>query len=85
MNEFNKRAFRRSKPLSLSEAKSRYPEYRYAVCNVRTGAPVCLCETLETAKKAMEDAWKFGGERQFVLDLGFDLLPSEIHDIRMIE
>lgn len=72
MNEFNKRAFRRSKSLSLSEAKSLYPEYRYAVCDASTGNPLWMCETLESAQEGAESTWKFGGPMCYVVDLWYE-------------
>lgn len=71
MNEFNKRAIRRSKPLSLSEVKSRYPEYRYAVCNEMSGNPLYLCETLESAQERMETLWDFSGLICYIVDLWY--------------
>lgn len=57
--------------VSLYEAKRLYPKYRYAVCNIKTGNPVCLCTDFESAKKSAESTYKYSWIPCTIVDLWF--------------
>lgn len=62
---------KRKKLITLQEAKELFPEYRYAVCDWKSGLPLFLFDNLEEAKQQAEDNFAYGGKICEVVDMWF--------------
>lgn len=45
----------RFKSISFDEARNKYTDYRYALVDILSNRPYCLCKTLEDAKAVLEN------------------------------
>ena len=55
--------------MTLEEARKMSNEYPYAVVNVRTGKPICLCEDKESADMTFDEMWRCCYTTPLVVDL----------------
>lgn len=69
---FSEKKKRSTLHMTLQDAKQMYPEYRYAVCDVKTKLPLWLCDSLSEAKNECESTSLFGGCVCFVYDMLMD-------------